>query len=110
MALRNTTVTGNLARGDEDGGGILAGAVTLANSIVAGNSALLGAGDDISSTVVASNGHNIFGSDVAGAIIGDLQGIAPSLLFAAIDPDTGGGQLNCRRRRPCCATASTTPR
>jgi Ca2+-binding RTX toxin-like protein len=44
--------------------------------------------------VVSSNGHNIFGSDVQGAVIGDLQGIAPSLLFASIDPATGGGQLN----------------
>jgi hypothetical protein len=44
--------------------------------------------------ITSSNGHNIFGSDVGGAIVGDLQGIAPSLLFAAIDPNTGGGQLN----------------
>ena len=44
--------------------------------------------------VLISNGHNIFGSDVDGAILGDLQGIAPSLCSPAIDPDTGGGQLN----------------
>jgi hypothetical protein len=64
----------------------------IANSIVAGN---IGFGeDDISALVSRSNGHNIFGSDVDGAIIGDLQGVAPGLLFASLDPDTGGGQLN----------------
>ncbi|MFL5338166.1 MAG: calcium-binding protein [Geminicoccaceae bacterium] len=95
VSLSSSTITGNIARGDEsNGGGILAGTLALANSIVAGNSALLGAGDDISGTVAASNGHNILGSDAAGVVLGDLQGIAPSLLFAAIDPDTGSGQVN----------------
>ena len=44
--------------------------------------------------ISASNGHNIFGSDVDGAILGDLQGVAPGLLFASLDPATGGGRLN----------------
>ena len=46
-------------------------------------------------TITLSNGHNIFGSDVAGAITGDLRGYRRrARLFAAIDPDTGGGLLN----------------
>jgi hypothetical protein len=48
---------------------------------------------DVSGSIARSNGHNIFGSAVAGAIEGDLQGVDPLLLFAAIDPDTGGGVL-----------------
>ena len=93
MTLASSTVTGNSAAGD--GGGIFVnrGGMTIANSIVAGNRAAA-EGDDVFGGITSSNGHNIFGSDVGGAILGDLQGIAPSLLFAALDPDTGGGQLN----------------
>ena len=68
--------------------------MTLADSIVAGNAERDGVGDEVAGTIAFSNGHNIFGSDVAGAIVGDLQGVAPGLLFASLDPDTGGGQLN----------------
>jgi Ca2+-binding RTX toxin-like protein len=45
-------------------------------------------------SITLSNGHNIFGSDVQGNVAGDREGISPAALFAAIDPDTGGGQLN----------------
>ena len=95
MALRNSTVTGNSA--GYGGGGILAyiSDVSLSSSIVAGNTTRYNPGDDVSGPIAfSSNGHNIFGSDVAGAINGDLQGVAANLLFAGIDPDTGGGLLN----------------
>ena len=98
VTLTSSTVTGNYAAsyytGGDGGGGIRSSAMTLADSIVAGNAERDGVGDDVAGTIASSNGHNIFGSDVAGAIVGDLQGVAPSLLFASLDPDTGGGQLN----------------
>lgn len=101
--IERSTVTGNSVRGPDGGflgGGIaVTGALTLADSIVAGNAlrdplgdALLRP-DDLAGTIASSNGHNIFGGTVEGAIEGDRSGIAPSLLFAAIDPDTGGGLL-----------------
>ena len=43
-----------------------------------------------------SNGHNVFGSTVAGSIAGDRENAAPSAVFATIDPVTGGGQLDAR--------------
>lgn len=52
----------------------------------------LAEGPDISGTITRSNGHNIFGSDVAGNIAGDRENVAPSAVFASVDPDTGGGQ------------------
>ena len=64
----------------------------LSNSIVAGNSAPAGYAD-IRGAVTTSNGHNIFGSDVAGNVAGDLESVAASTLFAALDPITGGGLL-----------------
>ena len=89
LTVRNSTITGHVGRGIGVVGLVQ---LDIANSIVAGN---IGFGeDDISALVSRSNGHNIFGSDVDGAIIGDLQGVAPGLLFASLDPDTGGGQLN----------------
>ena len=35
----------------------------------------------------------MFGSDVAGSIAGDRENVAPSAVFATIDPATGGGKL-----------------
>ena len=64
----------------------------IANSIVAGNTADVDS--DVHGAIAMSNGHNIFGSDVAGNIAGDRENIAASAIFAAIDPATGGGQLN----------------
>ena len=98
LVIRNSTITGN---GIHAGGGIgLANSarLDLTNSIVAGNRADLGAGPaapdpDISGVIDFSNGHNVFGSDVAGNVAGDRENVAPAALFAAIDPDTGGGKL-----------------
>ena len=49
--------------------------------------------DDISGTITFSNGHNVFGSDVAGQRPGDRENIAAGAIFAAVDPTTGGGKL-----------------
>ena len=35
----------------------------------------------------------MFGSSVAGSIPGDRQNVAPTTIFAAVDPNTGGGKL-----------------
>lgn len=103
--VRDSTITGNevqsLYTGDPTGGGIAVledATLAIGNSLVAGNS-FLDVGpprpDDIyvRGGTVRSNGHNIFGSDVEGNIAGDREGVAPARLYAAIDPDTGGGQL-----------------
>ena len=66
---------------------------------MAGNKAA-GGGPDISGTITLSNGHNVFGSDVAGDIPGDRISIAPATVFAAIDPATGGGKLSPDGHRP----------
>ena len=105
LVLRNTTITGNVAEGGYYepgmGGGVRAGSVDAANTIIAGNSALPadfdgapGLGADLFGPVVVSNGHNIFGSDVVGAISGDRENIAAGTLFAALDAATGGGRVN----------------
>ena len=72
--------------------------LSLGNSIVAGN--YLTSVDnptvqasDIGNTISSSNGHNIFGSTVQGAVDGDRQDVTPGQVFAAIDPTTGGGRL-----------------
>ena len=101
LTVRNSTITGNTAHTDGDpmsaarGGGLyvdyIGGSLDIANSIVAGNVADVDS--DISGTVT-SNGHNIFGSGVAGAILGDQQNIAAGTIFATIDPATGGGLAN----------------
>ncbi|MGE3294049.1 MAG: right-handed parallel beta-helix repeat-containing protein [Geminicoccaceae bacterium] len=100
LIIRNSTVTGNRAAGDGPdfiarGAGILADHIDIANSIVAGNT--LGeystGSPDIAGTIVFSNGHNVFGSDVDGNVSGDRENIAASALFAALDPLTGGGLL-----------------
>ena len=109
LVLVSSTVTGNRSGyigGSAYGAGIFlryAGSLKIANSIVAGNfsqqifepSPRLA--DDIAGiyggAVVVSNGHNLFGSEVAGAAPGDLESVAAARLFAALDPDTGGGRL-----------------
>ena len=103
LTLRNSTVTGNIAAGAAAysavqpgiGGGIHASSsahLDLANSIVAGN--IADVDSDIHGAITVSDGHNIFGSDVAGNIAGDQENIAASTIFAAIDPATHGGQVN----------------
>ena len=97
IVLRNSTITGNV--GKTFGGIQLSYSVLdIANSIVAGNfssddtpSDVVGTG---SGTSIVSNGHNIFGSDVDGSIAGDREKVAPRAIFAAIDPETGGGKLS----------------
>ena len=97
LTIRNSTITGNRAEADEaaSGGGIHVGAVPfeIVNSIVAGNSVLgsPSGGRDIFGAITLSNGHNVFGTAVAGEVSGDRENVAPGLLFAAVDPATGGG-------------------
>jgi Ca2+-binding RTX toxin-like protein len=104
LHLRNSTITDNRASGSAYfayGGGITnsGGTLDIANSIVAGNRAQIddegqGGGHDIDGTITFSNGHNVFGTDVAGNNAGDRENAAVTTIFAAIDPDTGGGQPN----------------
>ena len=101
LVLDGCTVTGNHAGFGYggDGGGIVAANLRIANSIVAGNQEggldpgynPIRFASDVSGTIAASNGHNIFGSDVDGAIPGDLENVAPSLLFATTGGYAGGG-------------------
>jgi hypothetical protein len=94
-------ITGNAAGSDsvyEYGGGIFgSGEIDIANSIVAGNVEWTGRGhrqaSDIRGSIALSDGHNLFGSSIAGAVEGDLTKVASSALFASIDPLTGGGLL-----------------
>ena len=112
VTLRSSTITGNSENTDPQsaGNGIFISAadaytaksrLRIADSIVAGNyqrdtfgnGTKLGPVDDIAGTVTTSNGHNVFGSKVAGANDGDVQGIAARRVFAALDPVTNGGRL-----------------
>ena len=95
LTVTNSTVSGNNVAGglyeDGLGGGIAAGTLSIRNSIVAGNTAAgAGAIPDISAATLSSNGHNIFGSSVAGASSGDLQNVPISLLFTGGLADNGG--------------------
>ena len=95
LKIYSSTIVGNSTSGEnQDGGGIYAGGgggiVTLANSIVVGNSADLGNGGDFIGGILTSNGHNIFGSDVDGNASGDLEDVPASLLFAGGLADNGG--------------------
>ena len=98
LTLYSSTITGNRASAGADGGGLLLNPgveFRLANSIVAGNAVLGGGvGPDLAGTITLSNGHNVLGSDVAGDVAGDREGIAAGAIFATIDPATGGGQLD----------------
>ncbi len=73
--------------------------LSLANTIVAGNSTgnFEDPGNpvpgDIAGPISASNGHNIFGTAVDGAAAGDRGGVDPVLVFASLDPTSGGGRL-----------------
>lgn len=101
LVVRNSTITGNEASGFGNigrGGGIAwlnAGDARLdvANSIVAGNVATDGPDIFALDGAVTSNGHNVFGSEVPGAIAGDRENVTAAALFARIDPDAGGGAL-----------------
>lgn len=101
--IERSTVTGNSVRGPDGGflgGGVaVTGALTLADSIIVGNALRDPLSDavlrleDLGGTIASSNGHNILGGTAVGAIAGDRVGVAPALLFAALDPATGGGLL-----------------
>ena len=45
---------------------------------------------DLAGSIVGSNGHNIFGSDVLGNAPGDVENVPASLLFAGGLADNGG--------------------
>ena len=64
--------------------------MTLANSIVAGNTPSAVHRPTSAGAIAASNGHNIFGSDVDGNAPGDLENVPASLLFAGGLADNGG--------------------
>jgi Ca2+-binding RTX toxin-like protein len=96
LVLIASTITGNRVLSDRGalGAGVASidGVLDIADSIVAGNF-YLGQAQDIAGSLNRSNGHNIFGSDVAGSVDGDVEGVNPARLFAAIDPVTEGGFL-----------------
>ena len=67
----------------------------IGNSIVAGNPDLDSSQPSDMFGVTFSNGHNIFGGEVAGSVPGgDLENVAGSLVFASVDPVSGGGRTN----------------
>ena len=118
LVIRNSTVTSNTADGDAydaSGGGIYLSPTSrldIANSIVAGNRVIAGAAVgalDIDGKITASNGHNAFGSDVKGGIVGDREKVAASTIFAAIDPARGGGRLDTRGIVPLKKNSLTNP-
>jgi hypothetical protein len=92
LVVRNSTITGNTIPYGYSSGGIDGVQLDIANSIVAGNQGG-GHAPDIASAITLSNGHNVFGTDVAGNIAGDRENVAPGAIFAALDPNTGGGLL-----------------
>jgi hypothetical protein len=97
VTIINSTVTGNRATGGSDGGGVFLddGGLYITNSIIAGNSVRGGgSGADIAGVIDESNGHNVFGSDVLGSVTGDVENVAPGVIFAAVDTTTGGGKLD----------------
>jgi len=77
ITLRNVTATGNYA--DLSGGGILLNStLDMSNSIVAGNKSFHGGAEDVFSDnafTLISDGHNIFGTAVPGAVDGDRTNV-----------------------------------
>lgn len=98
ITLINSTITANSVRGgDAAGGGVLIGtyeahqaSATIANSIVAGNTATGDVGSDIAGHISATNGLNVFGSDVDGSAPSDRQNVSTSVLFNGGLADHGG--------------------
>ena len=91
----------------------------IANSIVAGSSVTsrtwTGSAPDVAGAITQSNGHNLFGSTVAGA--GDRQNVAPATVFAAwkrgfcrrmpasrVEPERGRPEMKCSPGRFAAAT------
>ena len=109
VSLANSTVTGNGSGAYSGRPAVFAhghARLSIANTIVAGNfdgrGTMRGVADvgTYTSTILVSNGHNVFGSAVAGSIPGDRVKIAPATVFAAVDPATGGGKLDARGVAP----------
>ena len=96
LTLVRCTVTGNSSTNDgyyhAGAAGIVAQSLRIFDTIVSGNYNA-GGPSDISGQLAHSNGRNLFGSGVAGSVPGDLENVDPALVFAAIDPLTGGGRL-----------------
>ena len=84
-------IPGNVGEGSINAGRF---DLELSNSIVAGNTRAGIPNPDVYGTITFCNGHNVFGSDIGANPAGDRENIAASAIFAAIDPGTGGGQLN----------------
>lgn len=103
VVLQSSTITGNAVGKSFDSyyavtGGIDADRLRVADSIVAGN--FEGepgepgrSADDIAAGTLISNAHNVFGTEVPGAVDGDSEGEPLDEIFASIDPSTGGGRL-----------------
>ena len=91
LHVDSSTISGNATVEEGRGGGVSLFGVHayITNTIVAGNRAVGGA-PDIYGTITDSNGHNIFGSAVEGAVAGDLQNVSANLLFAGGLADHGG--------------------
>ncbi len=118
LVVRNSTITGNENRSNYSrytgaGGGIFVANATadIANTIVSGNTAYDPndfhiIASDVVGRLTLSNGHNIFGSDVVGDVAGDREGVGATAIFAAIDPDTGGGLINPAGVAPLRADAA----
>jgi predicted outer membrane repeat protein len=85
MALTNCTLAGNSSSGVGGGIAVSTGSVTIANSIIAGNSASV-SGPDISGAI-NSQGHNLIGNPSGGS------GFAATDLFG-LDPRLGPLQNN----------------
>jgi parallel beta helix pectate lyase-like protein len=84
LTVLESTISGNVA--DESGGGILnEGSVTLASSIVAGNSSDLGdTPSDCVGAGFASNGYNVFGTPCGAMRSTDLAGTFDQALDAML--------------------------
>ena len=93
LTLTNTSVSGNSAVLFGGGGIASAGSVALANSIVAGNNAYDGLADLYSFSSPTYTGGNIVGDTFTVDGGSPQGGVALTDIFAAIDPLTGGGQL-----------------
>jgi Ca2+-binding RTX toxin-like protein len=59
------------------------------DSIIVGNNGV-GLPNDVGGRAFASNGHNLFGSDVAGNVAGDLENVGAAAVFARTVPVPGG--------------------
>jgi predicted outer membrane repeat protein len=98
--IANSTITGNSvlsldSEGIASGGGVACGAASIENSIISGNTVVGAVTIDpdlynLGDPLTYSNGHNIFGSDVAGSVAGDLENVAASRLFAGGLANHGG--------------------